>query len=103
SGMPHSVERPAPVNGAMTRARSTKSCSSSMAVSRSGAIMYAASVPCLADAKEVTHEISAHHAARGQPRSGARLLLQEAGSQGGAPTGRREEPLYAGVSGRARG
>src|SRR5205807_5936167 len=42
SGMPHSVEIPAPVNGAITRAASTRSCSSSMAVSRSGAIMYAA-------------------------------------------------------------
>src|SRR5262245_35023293 len=41
SGMPHSVEMPAPVNGAITRAPSTSSCSRSMAVSRSGAIMYA--------------------------------------------------------------
>src|SRR5215510_14447635 len=41
SGMPHSVEIPAPVKGAMTRVRSTRSCSSSIAVSRSGAIMYA--------------------------------------------------------------
>jgi lactoylglutathione lyase len=39
--MPHSVEMPAPVNGAITRAPSTSSCSRSMAVSRSGAIMYA--------------------------------------------------------------
>src|SRR5262245_45878566 len=39
--MPHSVEIPAPVNGTITRAPSTRSCSSSMAVSRSGAIMYA--------------------------------------------------------------
>jgi hypothetical protein len=38
SGMPHSVEIPAPVNGAITRALSTKSCNSSMAVSRSGAV-----------------------------------------------------------------
>src|SRR5438309_4346674 len=39
--MPHPVEIPAPVNGTITRAASTSSCSSSIAVSRSGAIMYA--------------------------------------------------------------
>src|SRR5262249_36783872 len=45
SGMPHSVEIPAPVNGAIVRAAAISSCSSSMAVSRSGAIMYACSHP----------------------------------------------------------
>src|SRR6266511_2130882 len=38
--MPHSVEIPAPVNGAITRASSTSSCRRSIAVSMSGAIMY---------------------------------------------------------------
>src|SRR5215831_8885151 len=42
SGIPHSVEIPAPVNGAMKRAPSTSSCRRSRPVSRSGAIMYAA-------------------------------------------------------------
>src|SRR5215472_312430 len=41
SGIPHSVEIPAPVKGAMVRAPSTSLCSSSMAVSRSDAIMRA--------------------------------------------------------------
>src|SRR5260370_2603076 len=41
SGMAHSVEIPAPVKGAITRARSTRPCNSSIAVSRSGTIMYA--------------------------------------------------------------
>src|SRR5882672_4336398 len=49
SGMPHSVEIPAPVKGTMTRAPSTSSCSLSMAVSRSGAIMYACSPSALSD------------------------------------------------------
>src|SRR5262249_569323 len=103
SGMPHSVEIPAPVNGAMTRADSSSSCNSSMAVSRSGAIMYAAFphfVFCTfppSDAKRSHHEISATHAARAQPRSSARLLLQQARLEGSAPAGRREEPLHARV------
>src|SRR2546430_6292724 len=54
--------------------------------------------------KEVTtHEISAHHVARSQPRPSARLLLQQARAPRGAPPGRREEPVHAGFSGRARG
>src|SRR5262249_16227895 len=103
SGMPHSVEIPAPVNGAMTRAPSTSSCNSSMAVSRSGAIMYASSVLVPGDTKRSHDEISAHHAARAQPRPSARLLLQQARAQRGAPPGRREEPLHARFPGRAGG
>src|SRR5262249_36783871 len=54
--------------------------------------------------KEVTTDaISAHHAARAQPRSSARFLLQQAGAQGGPPAGRREEPLHPGVPGGAGG
>src|SRR5262249_12703782 len=41
SGMPHSVEIPAPVNGAIVRAPSRSRLSASTAVSRSFAIMYA--------------------------------------------------------------
>src|SRR6516165_9497121 len=106
SGIPHSVEIPAPVNGAITRAAPTSSCSSSIAVSTSDAIMYAsppALLFCRDDAKRSHHEISAHHAARAQPRPGARLLLQQARAQGGASAGRREEPLHARVPGGARG
>src|SRR6187399_3628884 len=39
SGMPHSVEMPAPVNGTMTRASSASSRRRAMAVLASGAIM----------------------------------------------------------------
>src|SRR5690349_14637907 len=39
SGMPHSVEMPAPVNGTMTRASSISPCSTAMAVFTSGAII----------------------------------------------------------------
>src|SRR6185295_3543634 len=40
SGMPHSVEMPAPVNGTTTLASSTNCRNRSMPVSRSGAIIY---------------------------------------------------------------
>src|SRR5437588_7894175 len=40
SGMPHSVEIPAPVNGAMVRASEMSSCRAAAALSRSLAIMY---------------------------------------------------------------
>jgi hypothetical protein len=39
SGMPHSVEMPAPVNGRITAASFTRSCSLRMPVSPSAAIM----------------------------------------------------------------
>src|SRR5262245_55460172 len=109
SGMPHSVEIPAPVNGATTRAAATRSCSLSMAVSSSGALIYASLsfslVPLFSpgDAKRSQHEISAHHAASAQSGSGARLLLQQARPQGGTPPRRRQEPLHARVPGGAGG
>src|SRR5579863_9147310 len=40
SGIPHSVDIPAPVNGSTTLAACRKSCNRSTAISRSGAIIY---------------------------------------------------------------
>src|SRR2546425_504359 len=67
SGMPHSVERPAPVNGTIISESSTSSRRRAMAVFTSGAIMYSGPDGSFRrQENEVTHEISAHHAARAQ-------------------------------------
>ena len=105
--MPHSVEMPAPVNGTITRAPSTSSCSRSMAVSRSGAIMYCSSP----DAFSLSNDAKRSHPMRylhtmlrvRNLDQAARLLLQQARPQGGPPPGRRQEPLHPGVPGRPRG
>src|SRR5689334_21571840 len=74
SGMPHSVEIPAPVNGTMTFEISTSSRRRETAVATSGAIMVcpaseaAGPLRTGGDNKEGRDEISAHHAARAQSR-----------------------------------
>src|SRR4051794_5947785 len=82
SGMPHSVEMPAPVKGTMTRERSISFRSRSMAVSRSGAIIDTKTPSTKVfnhfRSERIGDAISAHHAARAQSRCGAGLLLQQA-------------------------
>src|SRR5438128_7099189 len=99
SGMPHSVEMPAPVNGTIVSEIAIRSPSLSMAVLRSGAIMYAQAVIFA----RWSHAISAHHAARAQSRRRARLLLQQARAEGGPPPRGREGPLHAGLPRGLRG
>src|SRR5207248_2059709 len=106
SGMPHSVEMPAPVNGTMTSASPTSSRRRAMAVFTSGAIMYSGPdgrPPFRRRQNEVNHEISAHDAARAQSRRRIAFLCGPAGSERGAPAGGRQEQVHAGVSLRARG
>src|SRR2546423_13446208 len=63
SGMPHSVEMPAPVNGTITSDSSTSSRSRPMAVFTSGAIMYSGpDGPLGRHENEGNHEVSAHDA-----------------------------------------
>src|SRR5882757_11189661 len=102
SGIPHSVEMPAPVKGTTTRAASTAARSRATPVSRSGAIIYW--VPAHAswhiidwqvrERRRGLHALPSYHAARTRSRRRARLLLQQARPQGGPPPGRREGPLY---------
>src|ERR1044072_2330335 len=97
SGMPHSVEMPAPVNGTITSQTSISSRRRDTAVVTSGAIMVcpapgnSRSFRTGRGNKEVAHEISAHHAARAQSRRGAPLLCGPARHEVGAPPGGREE------------
>src|SRR5215472_16242363 len=82
SGMPHSVEMPAPVNGTILPAPWTRSCRRAKAVSRSGAIMldwltlhnYQAPSYIFGDywtSGGFPYAVSAHNAARAQSRCGA--------------------------------
>src|SRR4029077_7995692 len=48
------------------------------------------------------HALSPHHAARAQSRCRAEILSGCAGAEGGPPHRKRQGPLYAGVSVRAR-
>src|SRR5256886_11715127 len=61
SGMPHSVEIPAPVNGTMMRATSTSSPNRSMALSKSGAIIYAPVLPFFDQAMQGGHTMRHLH------------------------------------------
>src|SRR5215213_4038325 len=103
SGMPHSVEMPAPVNGTITSDWSTNSRRRAMAVFTSGAIMYSGPDGSDKTRNEVTDEISAHDAARAQSRRCASFLCGPARPERGAPAGRREEQVHARVSLCARG
>src|SRR5947199_3677054 len=103
SGMPHSVERPAPVNGTMTSDSSTSSRRRAMAVFISDAIMYSGPHGSNKTRNEVTHEISAHDAARAQSRRCASFLCGPAGSERGPPAGGRQEQIHPGVPLRAGG
>src|SRR6516164_9203122 len=113
SGMPHSVEMPAPVNGRIVPAAWTMSPSRAIAVSRSGAIIldepsFITTRPCLTfyaliRPAEVLDAVPAYDAARAQSRRGARLLLQQARAKGGPPPGGRQKPIHIGVSRRRRG
>src|SRR3954469_25370328 len=97
SGMPHSVDIPAPVNGTITSDSSTSSRKRAMAVFTSGAIMYSGPDGSGTTKNEVNHEISAHHAARAQSRRRASFLCGPAGSERGAPAGGRQEQIHTGV------
>src|SRR6516162_5456427 len=61
SGIPHSVEIPAPVNGAITRAPSTSSISRSTSLSKSGAIIYAPALPVVGQAMQGGHTMRYLH------------------------------------------
>src|SRR5947209_14622423 len=97
SGMPHSVEMPAPVNGTITSEASTRSRRQAMAVFTSGAIMYSGPHGSDRTRNEVNDEISAHDAARAQSRRCASFLCGPARPEGGAPAGGREEQVHTGV------
>src|SRR5205807_4363260 len=113
SGMPHSVEIRAPVNGTMTRASSMSSRRAVTAVVMSGAIMLCPdpggfpshivdrrrqeleSKKQRYEKRETRghHEIPAHNAARAQSRCRDALLLRPARPEGSAPPRRREEQV----------
>src|SRR5947209_1272171 len=97
SGIPHSVEMPAPVNGTITSDWSTSSRRWAMAVFTSGAIMYSDPDGSDRTRNEVTDEISAHDAARAQSRRRTPFLCGPARSERGAAAGGREEQVHAGV------
>src|SRR5580693_628145 len=104
SGMPHSVEMPAPVKGTMTLALPTRSLRLVIAELRSGAIIFL-TPSALSYIKRGQsgatvrpyHAVSAHYATRAQSRRGTRFLLQGAGSDRSPPAGRREEQVHLGV------
>src|SRR3954454_4357873 len=105
SGMPHSVEMPAPVNGTTLVASSTRSRKCRMAVSRSDAIIAILSLtrPALrpvgsSEGKRGHDAIPAHHAARAQARCSPEFLLQPLRARGGPKEDRREEQVHTGVS-----
>src|SRR5947207_8682499 len=87
SGMPHSVEIPAPVNGSTTRDASTRRRRKSAAVSRSGAIMTApASVPAIAAPSEGKFKIPSFAP---RPSGGANALHTLGGRRSTFPRTRR--------------
>src|SRR5262245_18737892 len=133
SGIPHSVEIPAPVKGTITFESATRLRSRATAVCRSWAIMvrllalpekipagyrFAGGLPTDNEVRSGVRpsipaqrgslarwspEISAHRAARAQSERCARLRLQQARPDRGAPARGREEPLHAGLPRRPGG
>src|SRR5579883_384157 len=113
SGIPHSVEMPAPVNGRIARASPIISPSLAVAVGRSIAdISFHPRTVVMLEEKlmkkenghsigpRVHHALPAYNAARARSRRRARFLLQQARPQGGPPPHGREEQVHARVPGR---
>src|SRR3974390_742580 len=74
SGMPHSVEIPAPVNGTMLAAAWTSSCRRAMALSRSGAIIR--DWPKLHNYEALSYVIRHHQASGGLPMRYLHTMLR---------------------------